>query len=149
MARSSLIIVFLVWSLILGAGSFFYGQHVQANSDVAGEVKQDAKDEKVADKKRTAAVQAGIRTEQAQVSTDTFFQHLSADYENQQLSNPGIGCVLDPVSLRVWNNANAQSDSDAPGEPSAEVQPAATIDGGPERGTEPRRDDSPAAQVQQ
>jgi hypothetical protein len=131
------VIAFLVWSIVFGAACYGFGVYVQSNASTAELVKDQKKDTQLTKAKNRKALAAGIRAEQAQVKTDTYFQHLRSDYETDQHNNPGIGCVLDPVSLRRWNDANAQSGSPAAGQPDHGLpQPTAT-EAGPERSEQP------------
>lgn len=128
------VVAFLVWSVALSGAGYRFGVHMQANAD---QVEQDRKrdaDAALAQRKSAKALAAGVRAEQAQANTDAFFQHLRADYETDQHNDPGIGCVLDPVSLRRWNDANAQSDGAPAGEPDDGMPQPAGPDAGPERG---------------
>lgn len=102
-------------------------------ASMAREAKTASKDQRQAKRKNSAALSAGIRTEQAQAVTDTYFNKLRTDYENEKDRSPGIGCVLDPVSLRVWNDANAQSDGAAASKPDGGLPDAAAIATEPER----------------
>jgi uncharacterized protein HemX len=122
------IIAFLMWSIALVVGAFFYGGHVQKNADIADQAQDQWNESEYLRLKNRKAVAAGIRTEKAQAKTDQFFQQLRAEYETDQRKDPAIGCVLDPVSLRQWNTANAGPDGDAAGEPDAGVQPPAETD---------------------
>jgi uncharacterized protein HemX len=119
------IIAFLVWSIALVGGAFFYGGHVQKNADIAEQAQDQWNESEYLRLKNRKAVAAGIRTEKAQAKTDQFFQQLRAEYETDQREDPAIGCVLDPVSLRRWNQANAGPDGDATGDLDAGVQPPA------------------------
>lgn len=130
-------IAILLWSIILGIGAFLFGCHVQSNADVAAQAKQKEIARKQLVRKNAKGLAVGVRTEQAQAATDSTFQQLRADYETDQHNTPGIGCVLDPLSLRRWNEANGQSDSTAPGEPDGEVPAAAEGESGRERSEQP------------
>ena len=116
----------LLWSIALAGTAFMSGQRVQANADKAAQIEATEIDAENLRFKSRAALNAGLRTEQAQAKTDTIFQHIRTDYETQQRHDPAIGCVLDPVSLRLWNAANTQSDGAAASEPAGEMpeQPA-------------------------
>lgn len=132
MTRNGLILV-LAWSILLGGASYKFGVRVQKNADLADQARSDKRDRKLAARKDRKALAAGVRTEHDQAATDSYFQRLRADYETDQHNNPGIGCVLDPVSLRRWNEANTQSADAAAGEPAGEVSPPAEGEGGGER----------------
>lgn len=134
MSRADAAIIFIVWSGMLGTGAFFLGDRYATAACTANEVKGERKDAKLLKQKNGRALAAGIRTEQAQDANDTFFQNLRTQYEADQNNKPGTGCVLDAVSLRRWNDANAQSDGPATGEPADEVPAAAEGEPGPERG---------------
>ncbi|MFZ6644438.1 hypothetical protein ACO0LO_01870 [Undibacterium sp. TJN25] len=130
------IIAFLAWSIVLGASAYAFGAWVEHNSTAAEQVKEVAQDVKATKTKNAKALAAGVHAQQALDATDAFYQHLRSQYETDQQQNPGIGCVLDPVSLQRWNDANAQSDSTAASEPDDDVPDAATTAGGPGRGEE-------------
>lgn len=132
--KGGLIAGILVWSILLAIGAYLVGCHVQSNADTAAQADQKEKERKQLKRKNGKALAAGLRTEQAQAATDNTFQQLRADYETDQHKTPGIGCVLDPVSLRRWNEANAQSDGAAAGEPAGEVPAAPEGEAGRERG---------------
>lgn len=124
----------LAWSIVLAGSSYWYGGQVQANADKADQADAKELERKALKHKNTKALAAGVRTEKAQAVADASFQQIQSDYEIDQHTNPDIGCVLDPVSLRRWNEANGQSDSPAAGEPVGEVPAAAEGDAGRERG---------------
>ncbi|MBA5605851.1 hypothetical protein H3H36_10815 [Duganella sp. FT3S] len=121
-------------AIVLATLAAIDDQHERAKNAVAmNEVKAAIKDGELKRRKDAAAVASGLRTEKAQAATDHYFNNLRTEYETEQKSNPGIGCVLDPVSLRRWNDANAQSDGAAPGEPDGGLPAAAPPDGATER----------------
>lgn len=124
----------LAWSLLLGSACYRLGAYVQTNVAQAAQSKGQTKDARLAKRKNVTALAAGVRVEQAQDTTAAFFSTLRTDYETDQQNHPGIGCVLDAVSLRRWNAANSQSDRDTATEPADEVRPPAAIEGEPERG---------------
>jgi hypothetical protein len=124
----------LVWSILLAIGAYLFGCHVQSNVDIAGQADQKEVARKQLARKNTKGLAAGVRTEQAQAATDFTFQRIRADYETDQHNTPGIGCVLDPLSLRRWNEANGESDGTTPGEPDGQVPAAAEGESGRERG---------------
>lgn len=130
----------LVWSIILGIGSYLFGCHVQSNADIAAQAAEKETARIALKRKNVKGLAAGVKTENAQAASDATFQQLRADYETDQHNNPGIGCVLDPVSLRRWNEANGQSDGTTPGEPDGQVPAAAEGQAGRERGEQPHRD---------
>ena len=123
----------LAWSLLLGGACYRLGAYVQTNINQAAQSKGQTKDANLAKRKNVKALAAGVRVEQAQDATAAFFSTLRTDYETDQQNHPGIGCVLDAVSLRRWNAANSQSDGDAATEPADDVPQAAAVDAGPER----------------
>ena len=123
----------LAWSLLLGGACYRLGAYVQTNINQAAQSKGQTKDANLAKRKNVKALAAGVRVEQAQDATAAFFSTLRTDYETDQQNHPGIGCVLDAVSLRRWNAANSQSDGDATTEPADDVPPAAAVNAGPER----------------
>lgn len=126
-------LLILVWSIILGVGSYLFGCHVQSNADVAAQADQKELERKALKRKNSKGLAAGLRTEQAQAAADTTFQQLRSDYETDQRNTPGTGCVLDPVSLRRWNEANGQSDGPTAGEPAGEMPGTAEGEAGRER----------------
>lgn len=134
MTRADVLIIFIVWSGLLGSGAFFLGDRYASAACVAREVQSERKDGKLLKQKNGRALAAGVRAEQAQDAADTFFQTLRTQYENDQHEHPGTGCVLDAVSLRRWNDANAQSDRAAAGEPADDMPAAAPAGQGDERG---------------
>ncbi|WP_409482589.1 hypothetical protein [Noviherbaspirillum sp. ST 5-3] len=124
-----LAIGFLLWSIALGGGAFVFGTHVQHNADIADQQTERENDAEILRIKNRKGVAAGVRTEKAQARNDQFFQKLRADYESDKKQHPAAGCVLDPVSLRRWNEANAGADGDAASEPAAGVRPGADAQG--------------------
>lgn len=132
MTTAKRLIAFLLWSILLAGGAFYMGDHYATGQAATTELKIERKDAGVLKQKNSRALAAGVRTQQAQEASDAFFQQLRTEYENDQ-NKPGVGCVLDPVSLRRWNDANAQSDGPAAGEPDDEVPAAAEGPAGPER----------------
>ncbi|MYM80554.1 hypothetical protein GTP44_01085 [Duganella sp. FT50W] len=137
MTTSGKIAAFLAWTVAVGTGAFIGGIVVTNDAWQAKAVKTERKAGEKLARKNVKATAVGVRTEQAQDKTDQLFQTIKAEYETDQQNNPAIGCVLDPVSLRRWNAANAGSDGAASGEPDDEVPEAATSEGGPERGEQP------------
>ncbi len=132
--KPTTVVCILVWSIILAIGFYLIGCHVQSNADTAAQADQKEKDRKNLKRKNGQALGAGLRTEQAQAASDTTFQRLRADYETDQKQNPGIGCVLDLVSLRRWNEANAESDGGTASQSDGQVPAAAEGESGRERG---------------
>jgi hypothetical protein len=132
--KANAVACILIWSIILAIGFYLIGCHFQSNADTAAQADQRERERKQLKRKNTKALAAGVHTEQAQAASDTAFQQLRADYETDQRTTPGIGCVLDPVSLRRWNEANAQSDGAAASEPDGEVPAAAEGEAGGKRG---------------
>ena len=130
----SAIIAALVWSIALGAASFMFGCHTQANADQAAQLEAADNAAETQRIKNRAALGAGLRAEKAQDKTDAIFQKIRNDYETEERKAPGIGCVLDPVSLRLWNEANTQSDGAAASELADGVPAAADPSAGRERG---------------
>ncbi|MDQ2822443.1 MAG: hypothetical protein M3Y65_19045 [Pseudomonadota bacterium] len=131
--KLNLIACVLVWSIILGLACYLFGAHVQSNTDTAAQADQKEKERKQLKRKNLKALASGVRTQQAQAATDSNFQELRANYETDQHENPGIGCVLDPISLRRWNEANDQSDGAATRKPDGAVPATAPREGGGER----------------
>lgn len=129
-----LAIALLLWSIVLGTGAYLVGQKHQADADHAAQLAAAENDAETLRLKNRAATAAGIRTEKAQTKTDATFQKIRSDYETEQRNDPAIGCMLDPVSLRLWNAANTQSDPAAAGEPDAGLRDAADPATGTERG---------------
>lgn len=143
-----IVFAFLAWSVTLSVGGYKFGAHVQSIEDQAAQAKGRDAEVAQAEVKQKKALAAGVRTEQAQAKTDVFFQTLRADYETDKTIYPITGCVLDPVSLRRWNAANAQSDDGAPGEPADGVpDEPSSIEDGPGRGGQPHRDDASVSHV--
>ncbi|NDP58020.1 MAG: hypothetical protein GZ090_01495 [Oxalobacteraceae bacterium] len=103
-----------VWSAGLTVIAYNMGTRNQANADKADQLAVAENDAEILRIKNRAAAAAGMRTEIAQVKTNTVFVKIRSDYEAEQRRDPSIGCVLDPVSLRLWNAANIQSDSATP-----------------------------------
>lgn len=132
MTARALVLV-LVWTILVAVCSFLFGCHVQSNADEDQKSKAKDAERTQLKRKNTKALAAGVRVEQVQAAADTAFQQLRSAYEAEQHDDPHAGCVLDPVSLRRWNDANAQSDGGATGEPDAEVPAAAEGEPGPER----------------
>ncbi|MBX9792942.1 MAG: hypothetical protein K2Y02_01445, partial [Burkholderiaceae bacterium] len=116
----------------LAGGAFCMGDRYATGAAATSELKTERKEATAVKQKNVRALAVGVRTQQAQDEADTFFQHLRTEYENDQ-NKPGTGCVLDPVSLRRWNDANAQSDGPATGEPDDEMPAAAESSSGAER----------------
>lgn len=123
----------LLWSIGLGAAAYLAGQKHQSDADRAAQLAVAENDAETLRIKNRAATAAGIRTEKSQAKTETIFQKIRSDYEIEQRNDPAIGCVLDPVSLRLWNAANTQSDGAAPGEPDGRMRDAADPAAGAER----------------
>lgn len=128
-----LALALLLWSIGLGTTAYLVGQKHQADADRTAQLAVAENDAETLRIKNRAATAAGIRTEKAQAKTDTIFQKIRRDYETEQRNDPAIGCVLDPVSLRLWNAANTQSDGAAAGEPDGRMRDAADIAAGAER----------------
>ena len=121
-------------SLACGVVGFAVGVHYAGLRHDAAMLKTERQVISVERKKSRAALAAGIRTEQAQDKTNAYFDQLQATYENDKKTDPTIGCVLDPVSLRRWNAANEQPD-EALREPDDELPgDVAAIEGGGRRG---------------
>lgn len=127
-------LIALLAALALAGASFIAGQRIQANADKAAQVEATELDAENARHKNRAALDAGLRTEQAQTRTDVTFQHIRNEYETEQRVDPALGCVLDPVSLRIWNAANTQSDSGAASEPADQMSQSADAEAAGERG---------------
>jgi Sec-independent protein translocase protein TatA len=125
MRAATIAAIALLWSLFMGVCGFSLGYYIRGAREVTKEVQAERKEAKQKDRKDRKAFAAGVRTEQAQAKADTAFQRIRTDYEADQRKNPGIGCVLDADSLRQWNAAAAQSDSQAAGQPDGEVPAAA------------------------
>lgn len=123
----------LLWSIVLSTTSYLTGQKHQSDADRTAQLAVAESDAETLRIKNRAATAAGIRTEKAQAKTDTIFQKIRSDYEIEQRNDPAIGCVLDPVSLRLWNAANTQSDGAAAGEPDGRMRDAADPAAGAER----------------
>ncbi|AKU21889.1 hypothetical protein [Massilia sp. NR 4-1] len=127
--------IFIFWvalCLLVGVAGFFAGRFSASVSCDAKEVTAERVDAKAKKRKDKRALASGVRTEQAQAKTDSFFNTLRTNYENDQRVDGHVGCVLDPVSLRRWNEANAQSDGRAASEPDDGMpeDTAAAEDGG-------------------
>ncbi|MBC7857996.1 MAG: hypothetical protein H7Z39_04290 [Burkholderiaceae bacterium] len=131
------VIAALLWSVGLSMAGYKFGVHVQSIEGQVAQAKGRDVEVAQAEVKRGKALASGVRTERAQAKTDAFFQTLREDYEIDQTIYPNTGCVLDPVSLRRWNAANAQSDGGAPGEPADGVPEPSALEGGPERCEQP------------
>lgn len=129
---------FLLWSILLASGAFYMGVRFATGQQAAGEVTVERKEAVTVRKKNTRALAVGVQTQKAQEAADAAFQHIRTEYEPNQ-NMPGIGCVLDPVSLRLWNEANAQSDGNAPSQSDDELPAAAEGAAGSERGEQPYR----------
>lgn len=137
MSTASKFAALAAWTVLIGVGSFGAGVAITHKACQAKDVKSERKDKQLLARKNSQARAVGIKIEQAQDHTDQIYQQIKADYERDQQQNPGIGCVLDPVSLRRWNAANAQSDSAAGSEPDDEMPEATETATGPERGEQP------------
>lgn len=137
MKAGAAVIAALVWSLMVGSGGFALGYFVRGARQATKEVQtlRSAATSKARQDRKALA--AGVRTEQANSGADHAFQTIRSDYEADLRKNPYAGCVLDADSLRRWNEANAESERDAAGEPAAAVPGAAERQTGTERGNEP------------
>ena len=137
MKAGAAVIVALVWSLTVGSGGFALGYFVRGARQATKEVQtlRSAATTKARQDRKVLA--AGVRTEQANTGADHAFQTIRSDYEADLRKNPDAGCVLDADSLRRWNEANAESERDAAGEPAAAVPGAPEGETGTERGNEP------------
>jgi hypothetical protein len=144
-----LIPLVLIWSIVLAAGAFISGQHVQSNADKAAQLEAAENEAEKARQMNHASLESGVRTEQAQAKTDATFSAIRSEYETEQKTHPDIGCVLDPISLRLWNAANTQSDPAAAGEPADQVPDPADPGVGIERGEQPFGSGAPVPPVQQ
>jgi Sec-independent protein translocase protein TatA len=134
MKAATIAAIALLWSLFMGVCGFSLGYYIRGAREVTKEVQAERKDANQKDRKDRKAFAAGVRTEQAQAKADTAFQRIRTDYEADQRKNPAAGCVLDPDSLRQWNAAAAQSDSEAAGQPDGEVPAAPDGEARRERG---------------
>lgn len=124
---------FLLWSIGIGSTTYLFGQKHQADTDQAAQLAVAENDAETLRIKNRAATAAGLRTEKAQTKTDATFVKIRNDYEIEQQANPAIGCVLDPVSLRIWNAANTQSDGAAASESAGGLRQSADPASGAER----------------
>lgn len=127
-------VAIMVWSIGLGTAAYLAGKSRQADADAAAQlvaVENDAETLRIKNRVGTAS---GIRTEKAQTKTDAVFSKIRSEYEADQRRDPSIGCVLDPVSLRLWNAAATQSDGATAGEPDGSVRDTADPAAGSERG---------------
>lgn len=123
----------LLWSIGIGSTAYLFGQKHQADADQAAQLVAAENDAENLRIKNRAATAAGLRTEKAQTKTDATFAKIRNDYEIEQKRDPAIGCVLDPVSLRIWNAANSQSDGTAASESAGGLRQSADAASGTER----------------
>lgn len=134
MKTAAVVVAVLVYSLVLGSSGVALGYYVRGAHEVTKELQAERKDARQKDRKDRKAFAAGVRTEQAQAKADTAFQRIRTDYEADQRKNPSIGCVLDADSMRQWNAAAAQSDSEAASQPDGEVSTTTKDEAGRQRG---------------
>lgn len=118
---------------LLLIGAYFIGRQDVTAACTGEELRETQATEQLQRRKDRAGLAAGKRTEQAQLNTDRFYQNLRTTYEDEQRNDSGIGCVLDPVSLRRWNEANAQSDAPAAGKSDDGLPQPASAEAGAER----------------
>ena len=137
MKAGAAVIVALVWSLTVGGGGFALGYFVRDARQATKEVQTLRSATTTKARQDRKALAAGVRTEQANTGADHAFQTIRSDYEADLRKNPDAGCVLDADSLRRWNEANAESERDAPSQPAAAVPGAPEREAGTERGNEP------------
>lgn len=134
MTPLSKFLALIAWTAFVGVATFLVGVIATVNHYQLKEAKAETKALIKLARKSATATAVGIQTEKAQDKTDQTYQQIKSDYEADQQNNPAIGCVLDPVSLRRWNAANAGSDGATSGEPDDEVPTASTRESRPERG---------------
>lgn len=134
MKAPAIVAATLIWTAVSAGVGFAAGYYVRGTAAVTKETQEQTRATQQKARKDRKALAVGIRTEQAQIATDTAFQKIRSDYEADQRSNPHAGCVLDADSLRRWNEANAQSDRDATVEPDGSLSAAPATGTGRERG---------------
>lgn len=130
MTKTLWIVALVLVVMLVCAGIGYVGRGA---ATAGNEVKAIQQAQKTSERKQRAGLAAGVRTEQAQAATNTYFDQLHTAYETDQQQHPGIGCVLDPVSLRRWNDANAQSSDGAASEFNDTVPDAPGAAAGTER----------------
>lgn len=137
MKTGAAVIAALVWTLLVGLSSFGFGYYVRGARQATNEVQTLHAEATTKARKDSKALAAGVRAAKATTTADQAFQKIRSDYEADLRKNPRTGCVLDADSLRLWNEANAESGTDAAGEPAGEVSTVAKSDAGRKRTDEP------------
>lgn len=133
MRAGAAVVAALVWSLLVGGSGFALGYLIRDLREASKEVQTLRTAATTKARQDRQSLQAGVRTARAHAGAEQTFQTIRTDYEADLRKNPDAGCVLDAVSLRRWNEANAESERD----PAGALPSAAEGEGGAERGDEP------------